>query len=143
MKTIFERIFCLSRTSKNHMSDNRRYVRISHEQDKPKSITLINSKYKRISAELKDLSVDGCRILVSNMNLFEATTYVLEFKKEEFGLSGLMRVRVKVVWTELHQVDLTRFCSVGLRFISDELPDLSLHQQNVKELRFNPNPIIS
>jgi hypothetical protein len=130
----------LKQTVRTRNSNNRRYARISHEAEIPKCVFLIDSKGQRISSKLIDLSVDGCRVLVSNMKLFENTKMIIEFNSEEFGLSGVKRLRAKIIWSELYNVDLARYCSVGLRFISDELPDLNLHQRSLKEQRITPIP---
>lgn len=92
-------------------------------------LALVDGQANSIHAKILDWSNQGCRLVVSNAQLFVESEYSLRFTahheispseggtNQPRAIDGSLPCMAQVIWSEVKVVDHARYCFVGLRFL--------------------------
>lgn len=133
MSKLIEKI--LLNESKLNKNNRREYVRGSRDELTNRYITLIDEKKNKFfKAKLMDISSNGCRVIVSNMQLFEKSDFQFKLANELLTDLKLPSVKGQVVWSNIHSFDGSRYCISGIQFLPKPPVELELKDRSKKKL---------
>jgi hypothetical protein len=106
----------LRNKAKTRVLNSRAHARINQDAIQPEYFTVKDHRGQLIQAKLVDISDQGCRLVFSNLQLFINSELRLRFSDKVFPYREQRTVKASVVWSELHKLDQSRYCEVGIKF---------------------------
>ncbi len=126
MKALINKV--LRNSQRNQNRNLRTKARILHNNTIPQFLTLKDKNNNHIRAKLIDISNDGCRLMIPNMQVFEQSEFSIVFNRDSEIKPLTPQTFAKVVWSKMLHFDGARYCTTGIQFVTNSPQIAELNQ---------------